>query len=79
MECAIGIGVEWRSKLGRQKFSQESYVMSRVTENSVSTIEFYRLFLTKVMDYVEIYAGNWEKIIKKFTISTIFKGPHYFY
>ena len=53
--------------------------MSRVTENSVSTIEFYWLFLKKVMDYVEIYAGNWEKIIKQFTISTIFKGPHYFY
>ena len=32
-------------------------VMSRVTKNSVSTIEFYRLFLIKrVMDYVEIYA-----------------------
>ena len=28
------------------------------------------------MDYVEIYDGNWEKIIKNFTI---FKGPHYFY
>ena len=25
------------------------------------------------MDYVEIYAGNWEKIIIKFTISTILK------
>ena len=42
-------------------------------------LSFIGYFSQNVMDYVEIYAGNWEKIIKQFTISTIFKGPHYFY
>ena len=42
-------------------------------------LSFIGYFSQKVMDYAEIYAGNWEKIIKKFTISTNFKGPHYSY
>ena len=39
-------------------FKNSLLTIIRETENSVSTIEFYWLFLTKVMDYVEIYAGN---------------------
>ena len=43
-------------------------------------LNFIGYFSQKVMDYVEIYAGNWENNNKTFTtISTIFKGPHYFY
>ena len=53
--------------------------MIRVTEIVFLLLSIIGYFSQKVMDYVEIYTGNWEKLIKKFTISTIFKGPHYFY
>ena len=54
-------------------------LITRETENSVSTIEFYRLFLTKSNGLCWDICWKLRKIIKQFTISTIFKGPHHFY
>ena len=54
--------------------------MIRVTENSVSTIQFYRVFL-KILymkDEVKIYDKLDKNIIKTFTISTIFTKTYYF-
>ena len=47
-------------------------VINRVTENSVSTIKFYRVFL-KIYERrsEDIYFKRDKKVIKTFTISTI--------
>ena len=51
------------------------------TKTSVSTIEFYRIqYFPKYMkDEVKIYNKIDIKIIKQFTISTIYKCPHFIY
>ena len=53
--------------------------MTRVTENSVSTILSFILYFLKYMkDEVKIYDKLDNKIIKKFNISTISTKTYYF-
>ena len=56
-------------------------LMTRETENSVSTFEFYRLFLTKSNGLYWDICWKLRKNNKKFTISTIYIYicPHFFY
>ena len=70
---------KWLERYCCLRIVPSEIVMTRVTENSVSTIEFYRLFLTKCNGLCWDICWKLRKNNKKFTISTIFKGPHYFY